>query len=435
MKMGEAKSRALLNEMSHYSLQRAADLDPLLERVGNASYVLLGEASHGTHEYYTWRAEISRRLILEKGFSLIAVEGDWPECFEINRWLKGYPGTPEAIEDVLMLYERWPTWMWANWEVAALAQWLRKHNSTLPLEKKVGFYGLDVYSLWDSMKIIVDYLEKADPAAAAYARKAINCFEPYGEEDAYAFSMTSMKKGCREEVMRLLLEVRQNAALYDHAPEAGLNAEINALVAANAEKYYRAMSSFGANAWNVRDRHMVETLHTLMRYHGREAKVIVWEHNTHIGDARATDMALDGDINVGQLVREQHQPEAVVLVGFGSYEGTVIAGKGWEAPMEEMPVPPAIPGSVEEILHAASPENKLLVFDAQPSLQQYFQDWLGHRAIGVVYHPARDKGNYVPTKLSSRYDAFLYLDKTKALHPLHLEPERHRMPETYPFGI
>ncbi|WP_223808884.1 erythromycin esterase family protein [Rufibacter hautae] len=406
-----------------------------MERIGDARYVLLGEATHGTHEYYTWRAEITRRLIQEKGFSFIAVEGDWPDCFDINQWVKGYQDTPENIEEVLRQFNRWPTWMWANWEIAALAHWLRKYNDNLAPEQKIGFYGLDVYSMWDSMKIIVEYLEKEDPQAAAYARRAIDCFEPYGEEESYATALGSMKPSCREAVLQLLLEVRQKASQYNHAPEAGLNAEINALVAANGEEYYRAMSAFGGNSWNVRDRHMVEALNTLMNYHGPEAKVIVWEHNTHIGDARATDMVDDGEINVGQLVREQHKPEEVVLVGFGSYEGTVIAGRGWDSPMREMPVPPAMDKSVEKILHEASPENKLLIFDQQPALKEYFRAWMGHRAIGVVYHPERDRGNYVPTKLSARYDAFLYLDKTKALHPLHQEAKGHQMPETFPFGM
>ncbi|WP_210464913.1 erythromycin esterase family protein [Rufibacter roseolus] len=416
-------------------LQNAQDLNPLLERIGDARYVLLGEATHGTHEYYTWRAEITRRLVQEKGFSFIAVEGDWPDCFEINRWIKGYPDTPESIEGVLRQFNRWPTWMWANWEVAALARWLRSHNDKLVPDQKIGFYGLDVYSMWDSMKIIVDYLEKEDPQAAAYARRAIDCFEPYGEEESYATALSSMKPSCREAVLQLLLEVRQKAGQYNHAPEAGLNAEINALVAANGEKYYRAMSAFGDNSWNVRDRHMVEALNTLMNYHGTEAKVIVWEHNTHIGDARATDMVDDGEINVGQLVREQHKPEEVVLVGFGSYEGSVIAGRRWDGPMQEMPVPPAMEKSVEKILREASAENKLLIFDQQPALKEYFRGWMGHRAIGVVYHPERDRGNYVPTKLSARYDAFLYIDKTKAVHPLHLEPKGHQLPETFPFGM
>ncbi|GAB3528559.1 hypothetical protein GCM10027443_06640 [Pontibacter brevis] len=419
----------------YHSLQHAADLDPLMERIGDAKYVLLGEASHGTHEYYTWRAAISRRLIQEKGFSCIAVEGDWPDCFEINRWVKGYPGAPETIKDVLNKFDRWPTWMWANWEIAALAEWMRNHNSNLAPDKKIGFYGLDVYSLWDSMEIIVDYLEKEDPEAAEYAKKAIDCFEPYGEEDAYASALSLLKQSCKDEVLKLLQAVRQRAPQYDGEPEASLNAEINALVAANGEKYYRTMASFGGNSWNVRDLHMVETLNSIMKYHGPDAKVIVWEHNTHIGDARATSMADGGLLNVGQLVREQHHPEEVVLVGFGSYEGSVIAGSMWGAPMQEMPVPPAIQHSVEEMLHAMSPENKLLIFDQSPALQEHFRGWLGHRAIGVVYNPERERGNYVPTKLTSRYDAFLYIDKTQALHPLRLKPKGDLTPETYPFGM
>ena len=418
-----------------YRLQTRDDLDPLMERIGNARYVLLGEATHGTHEYYTWRAEISKRLIQEKDFSFIAVEGDWPDCFGINRWVKEYPGAGGTIKDVLHQFDRWPTWMWANWEMAALAQWLRKHNSKLPPEKKVGFYGLDVYSLWESIGIMVDYLEKEDPATAAYARKAVDCFEPYGEEESYASAISAMAPSCKEEVLKLLQEVRLKAPRYDSDPEAGLNAEMNALVMANGEKYYRTMASFHGNSWNVRDLHMVETLNALMQYHGPAAKVIVWEHNTHIGDARATSMPNRGLLNVGQLVREQHKPEEVVLVGFGSYQGSVIAGRSWGAPMKKMEVPAAREHSVEEILHAASPENKLLVFDNKPAFQDVFGSWLGHRAIGVVYNPESERANYVPTKLTSRYDAFLYLDKTQALHPLHLHADSHLTPETFPFGI
>lgn len=418
-----------------YPLQNAANLDPLLERIGNARYVLLGEASHGTHEYYTWRATITKRLIQEKGFSFIAVEGDWPDCFEINRWIKGYSGTEEAITDVLHQFDRWPTWMWANWEIAAFAKWLRNYNSKSSRNQRVGFYGLDVYSLWESMEIIVDYLEKEDPEAAKYARKAIDCFEPYGEEETYASALSMLKPSCKDAVMKLLQEVRQKAPFYDHDPEARLNAEMNALVAANGEKYYRTMASFGGNSWNVRDLHMVETLNSLMNFHGPDAKVIVWEHNTHIGDARATSMADRGMLNVGQLVREQHMPEEVVLVGFGSYEGTVVAGRAWGATMQQMPVPPALENSVEELLHTASADNKLLIFDSSPELEQYFSRWYGHRAIGVVYNPESEKGNYVPTKLSSRYDAFLYIDLTKALYPLRMKPDGHLTPDLFPFGI
>jgi erythromycin esterase len=207
------------------------------------------------------------------------------------------------------------------------------------------------------------------------------------------------------------------------------------LVMANAEKYYRTMSSFGESSWNTRDRHMVETLDSIMKYHDPEAKAIIWEHNTHIGDARATTMAKSGTINVGQLLREQKSEKDVVLVGFGSYEGSVIAGRNWAAPMQEMEMPRAIEGSVEEILHSAAQADQLIIFDQHPELKLFFEKWLGHRAIGVVYHPERERGNYVPTKLSSRYDAFLFIDRTTALHPMHLKPQGNLTPDTYPFGI
>jgi len=420
-------------QYDHYPLDNPKDLDPLMDRIGNAKYVLLGEATHGTHEYYTWRAEISKRLIKEKGFSFIAVEGDWPDCFQINQWIKG--NSDKSISELLYKFNRWPTWMWANWETAALAEWLKNYNSNLPQTEKIGFYGLDVYSLWESMEIIVDYLEKEDPVTAKLARQAINCFEPYGEEIAYAEGIQKMNNACQQEVIRLLTEVRSKASQYDQAQEAGLNAEINALVMANAEKYYRTMASFGESSWNIRDNHMVESLNTIKDHHGPHSKVIIWEHNSHIGDARATDMADDGLINVGQLVREQQDEKDVVLVGFGSYKGSVIASRRWNGPMEKMEMPPAINGSVEEMLHTSSADNKLLIFDDFPILKELFGDWLGHRAVGVVYHPERERGNYVPTKLASRYDAFIYLDETVALNPLHLHPTENVFPDTYPFGI
>ncbi|WMJ71895.1 erythromycin esterase family protein [Cytophagaceae bacterium ABcell3] len=420
----------------YHPLQTPGDLDPLMERIGEAKYVLLGEATHGTHEYYTWRAEISKRLIQEKGFSFIAVEGDWPDCYKINRWVKGYKDAGEKITDVLKEIKRWPTWMWANWETVALTQWMQVHNQGLANDKKIGFYGLDVYSLWESMETIVSYLEKEDPETAKYAKRAIDCFEPYDmQEDAYASVMNTLDPTCKEEVVKLLMEVRKNADQYNGDSEAGLNTEINALVINNAEKYYRAMSQFGDISWNVRDRHMTETLNALMDFHGPDAKVIVWEHNTHIGDARYTDMADDGLLNVGQLVRQQHDEKDVVLVGFGSYEGSVIAGRMWGAEMEEMEVPPAAKNSVEDILHAVSSDNKLLIFKDNENLKNVFESWLQHRAIGVVYDPKREKHNYVPTKLAKRYDAFLYIDKSKAVHPLHIKPDGLLTPETFPFGV
>ncbi len=422
-------------EKYYHPLNDSEDLDPLLENIGNSKYVLLGEASHGTHEYYTWRAKISKRLIEEKGFSFIAVEGDWPDCYKINKWIKNYPDSEEDIQDVLKEFHRWPTWMWANWEIAAFAKWLKQHNRTREESNKVGFYGLDVYSLWDSMEIIVDYLEKEDPDTAKLAKNAFQCFEPYKARDSYASVFKSAKEGCKDEVIKLLKEVRQNAHKYDTEKEADLNAEINALVMANAEKYYEAMAGFGDDSWNVRDRHMVETLNTLMDYHDDNAKVIVWEHNTHIGDARATGMASSGLLNVGQLVREQHEKDGVVLAGFGSYKGSVMAGSSWGAPMKEMRMPEGIENSLESLLHQAKPKDKLIIFNQNKELAETFSEKIGHRAIGVVYDPGWERGNYVPSKVSERYDAFLFLDETKALHPLKLKPNGELTPETYPFGI
>lgn len=415
--------------------ENSQDLDPLIQRIGDSKFVLLGEASHGTHEYYTWRAEISKRLIEEKGFSFIAVEGDWPDCYKINRWIKDLPNSGASIKEVLEEFRRWPTWMWANWEIAAFSEWLREHNSNLNMKERVGFYGLDVYSLWESLETLVSYLEKEDPDTAVFAKEVAACFEPYKANDSYVTAYRGLRQKCKDEVRQLLFEVRQNIEKYDDEPEAGLNAELNSLVMKNAENYYEAMATFNNSSWNVRDTHMVETLNTLMNYHGPEAKVIIWEHNTHIGDARATDMAADGMHNVGQLVREQHQDDGVVLVGFGSYEGSVIAGDNWGGKMKKMDLPPAIDESVEQILRDLSPKNKLLIFEEESVLKEMFGGTLGHRAVGVVYDPDYERGNYVPSIMSDRYDAFIYIDRTKALHPLHITPDGHKIPDTYPFGL
>lgn len=423
-------------------LADADDLDPLLEAIGDAQYVLLGEASHGTSEFYSWRARLSQRLIREKGFSFVAVEGDWPDCYRINRFVKGYPEAGERAAAALHAFSRWPTWMWANWEVVAFAEWLRRHNAGLPDSSKVGFYGLDVYSLWESLHALMAYLEREDPEALAAAQRAFRCFEPYAEDvQAYASATAFVPSSCEEEVIGLLSELRRKAQRYDGDAEAALNAEQNAEVIAGAERYYRTMVRGSAESWNVRDHHMMDTLDRLMRHHraarGPRAtvKAIVWEHNTHIGDARATDMAGAGMVNVGQLVRERHADEGVCLVGFGAYRGSVIAGARWGARMERMPVPEAAPGSWEAALHRATPQNALLL--AAEMDEPVFFEPRGHRAIGVVYDPLRERyGNYVPSVLPERYDAFLFFDEARALHPLHLHPQAaHEPPETYPFGV
>lgn len=425
-----------IRSISH-PLRNTADLDPLMERIAEARFVLLGEASHGTSEYYLWRAWISRRLITEKGFSFIAVEGDWPDCYTVNRYIKGYTDSGGSAREILECFERWPTWMWANWEIVALAEWLRAYNSTQPDDKRIGFYGLDVYSLWDSMREAIGYLDRVDPAAAQTARRALKCFEPYGEEPGeYAHSALFVPESCEADVIRLLTEIRSKCQQYPGDREAAFSVEQNALVAVDAERYYRTMVRADANSWNIRDCHMADTLDRLMRFHGEDAKCIVWEHNTHVGDARETDMALAGEVNVGELVRERHGNDDVVLVGFSGYKGSVIAGTEWDAPMERMPVPPGMDGSWEQVLHSTSEDNKLLITNDLKHSEEAVRR-RGHRAIGVVYHPQYERyGNYVPTVLPKRYDALLYFDDTQALHPMHIQPaELREPPQTYPWGI
>lgn len=431
---------ALLQQIEAISspLETTADLDPLMERIGDARYVLLGEASHGTSDYYRWRAMLSQRLIQEKGFSFIAVEGDWPDCYSVNRYIKGYTEEGSTAFDVLHIFTRWPTWLWANWEVAALVEWLRKYNQSRA--EKVGFFGLDVYSLWESMESILTFLEKKDPQMVKLAHKAYQCFEPFGgDEQRYAWSTRMVPDTCEDEVLELLSELRTKVPFYDTDVEAAFSTEQNALVMVNAEKYYRAMVRSDANSWNVRDTHMAETLDRLMAYHGADAKAIIWAHNTHVGDARYTDMAQEGMVNIGQLVREQHAADGVVLVGFGSYSGTVIAGYEWGAEMNRLDVPEAQSGSWENLLHLAGGQNRLqnrlMLFTPETKTGEMAQP-RGHRAIGVVYQPLHEQfGNYVPTVLPSRYDAFLYIDETTALHPLHLQAERPGPPDTYPWGL
>ncbi|HEX9980954.1 MAG TPA: erythromycin esterase family protein [Flavobacterium sp.] len=433
----ENPEAAKLLEENSFPLSAAADLTPLLERIGDARVVMLGEASHGTHEYYTWRAQISKRLIEEKGFSFIAVEGDWPDCYSINRYIKNYePDTTEA-RDVLQQFNRWPTWMWANWEIAALADWLKNYNRRDSVQK-AGFYGLDVYSLWESMQSILEYLEDNDPEAAKTAREAFSCFEPYREDEGQSYAIASrlVPELCEKEVVGLLEEIRRKMPDYDDDPESAFNAEQNALVAVNAEKYYRAMVQGGGKSWNVRDTHMQETLERLLELHGPESKAIVWAHNTHIGDARATNMARSGMHNIGELARKKFGEDNVVLIGFGSYSGTVIAGGSWGAPMDIMPVPNATSGSWEALLHKTFDGNRLILMDGLKKEKLFSEMTIGHRAIGVVYNPNLELlGNYVPSVLAKRYDAFIYLERTSALHPLHLKIDKGKAPETWPFGV
>jgi erythromycin esterase len=419
-------------ELAH-PLTGPADLDPLVERVGDARFVLIGEASHGTADYYWWRAELTKRLIVERAFGFVAVEGDWPDCFDVNCWVKYRADPGSSARQVLSRFDRWPTWMWANHEVATFAEWLRDHNRRTGAG--VGFYGLDVYSLWESMDRVMRYLVEHEPDAVDAASVAAGCFEPYDEDpQRYAFATRMVPTSCEDAVVGLLSDLRGRTP-RDEMDEDEFDALQNAEVLAGAERYYRTMVRADATSWNVRDCHMADTLDRLVAHHGPNAKAIVWEHNTHVGDARATDMAAAGMLNVGQVVRQRHWSDGVVLVGFGGYEGSVIAAPAWGSSMREMPVPPAVTDSHEHLIHDVTGAPALFVFP------DHGRDtpWLGtrrtHRAIGVVYHPERDPyGNWVPTTLGGRYDAFVSFDQTRALTPLHAEPPATGELDTAPWG-
>ncbi|WP_316569976.1 erythromycin esterase family protein [Neobacillus sp. YIM B06451] len=390
------------------------------ELAAKARFVLLGEASHGTSEFYSVRAELSKKLISEHGYKFIAVEGDWPACQAINSYIKDDEDN-RSPEEVLKVFHRWPTWMWANQEIAEFVGWLKEYNKTLPNDKKVGFYGLDVYSLWESMDEIVNYLKKINSPDLQAAIDAFSCFEPFNRSnETYVMSAGYLSDGCRNEVAELLASIRKSVRQDKLEPEKALSLEINALVARNAEQYYRLMVLSDAGSWNTRDAHMVETLNSIMNFHGKDAKAIVWEHNTHVGDARATDMQRVGMVNVGQIVREQNGTKDVFICGFGTHRGTVIAADQWGAPLKVMEVPPAQAFSWEDELFQSGDEDKLLIFTDENKKE--FRKEIGHRAIGVVYDPRFEKfGNYVPSSISMRYDAFIFISQSNALRPILME--------------
>ncbi|TLS52564.1 erythromycin esterase family protein [Paenibacillus antri] len=411
------------------ALRSSEDYAALALAAADARFALLGEASHGTSEFYAGRAEITKRLIESHGFRFIAVEGDWPSCMALNKYVKRAPDAPVSVREAMRAFDRWPSWMWANEEIAELVEWLRAYNDKLPEgDVKVGFYGIDVYSLWESLDEMIAYLGKIGSPALEQAQRAFECFEAHQrDEQSYAVSAGLYGEDCEDDVVRLLAKVRRerHAAAPDAADgEASLSAEVNALVAVDAEAYYRTMVRGDAESWNVRDRHMVDALDLVASFYGPDSRGVVWEHNTHIGDARATDMAREGMVNVGQLTREKYGADAVYAIGFGTYRGTVVAGSSWGAQLEIMTVPPGVPDSWEHLLHEAGAFDKYVLLRNDP---EPFRATIPHRAIGVVYDPRRERfGNYVPSVIADRYDAFVFYDETKALRPI--EPAREPAP-------
>jgi erythromycin esterase-like protein/predicted phosphoribosyltransferase len=423
------------------------DYDPLMERVGEARFALLGEASHGTHEFYRERAEITKRLITEKGFKAVAVEADWPDAYRVNQYVRGESDDVDAAE-ALADFRRFPTWMWRNTVVVEFIEWLRAHNDSLPRgDEKVGFYGLDLYSLHTSMKAVLRYLERVDPAAAKQARERYSCFDHFGEDtQAYGLlTRLNLSKSCEEEVVSQLVELQRRAA--DHAQRSGAGAdeelfyaEQNARLVKNAEAYYRSVFLEEVSSWNLRDRHMAETLDALVTYLGRKgsrAKVAVWEHNSHLGDARATDTGQRGELNVGQLAREKYGHDAV-LIGFTTHHGTVTAASDWGKPAERKRVRPALAGSYEALFHAARRDRLLLVLNESDIMAEQLRTPRLERAIGVIYRPETERqSHYFRARLPDQFDAVLHFDETRAVEPLEFtaEWEAGELPETFPFAV
>jgi erythromycin esterase-like protein len=425
----------------------ATDYDELLDMIGNARFVLLGEASHGTHEFYRERARITRRLITEKGFTSIAVEADWPDAYRVNRYVRGEGADPDAV-DALGGFKRFPAWMWRNADVLDFIGWLRAHNDDIPDPSgRVGFFGLDLYSLHASIEAVLTYLDKVDPIGASAARYRYSCFEHFGEDpQSYGYAAGfGLAESCEQEVVSQLVELQHHAAEYARrdgrvAADDFFYAEQNARLIKNAEEYYRAMFRGRISSWNLRDRHMAETLHALLAHferQGRHAKVVLWAHNSHLGDARATDMSSAGEFNVGQLVRQRYGGDAV-LVGFSSFSGTVTAASSWGGPAERKRVRPALPESYESLFHQAGLPRFMLNLRQQGVARTGLRQEMLERAIGVIYLPETERvSHYFHARLSDQFDAVLHFDETRAAEPLERtsEWETGELPETFPSGM
>jgi erythromycin esterase-like protein/predicted phosphoribosyltransferase len=422
--------------------------DTLFGLVGGAQYALIGEASHGTRDFYAARASMTRMLIEEWGFDAVVVEADWPDAYRVNRFVQGRSEDVTA-EESLRGFERFPTWMWRNTVVLDFVGWMRERNSRVEDDRaKAGFYGMDLYSLRRSMEEVVAVLESVDPDAAARARERYSCFDHYGGDEGQSYGFAAAFGGgdrCEQEVIEQLVEIQRNAGEYATRgllPEdEAFYAERNAALVQAAEQYYRSMFTGRVSSWNLRDRHMVDTIEALTRHlsdrRGKPAKLVVWAHNSHLGDARATEMGARGEFNVGQLMRERH-PGECRLIGFTTYTGTVTAADDWDAPADRKVVRPALSGSVEELFHEVGNKEFVLRFDVAPAVSESLGQARLERAIGVIYRPDTERpSHYFHARVSDQFDAVIHIDDTRALEPLERTGrwETGEAPETYPFAV
>ncbi|MBS1813935.1 MAG: erythromycin esterase family protein [Acidobacteria bacterium] len=409
------------------------EYESLLAEIGDARLVLIGEASHGTHDFYRERARITRMLIEQKGFSAVAVEGDWPDAYRVNRFVQGENRDRDA-EEALSGFRRFPAWMWRNMDVLDFATWLRAHNECTG--KKTGFYGLDLYSLYTSAQEVLRYLAHTDPAAAARARYRYSCFDQFGEDtQAYGYSASfGMTESCEHAVVEQLAEMLKKR--NEHGGPEFFSAEQNAFLVRDAEHYYRTMFSRGVNSWNIRDRHMAETLERLLEFSGDGSKVVVWAHNSHLGDARATEMGRCDELNLGQIVREKH-PDECFLLGFTTYSGEVTAAQDWDEPAERKIVRHGMPGSYEALFHSTTLGDFLLPLRGE-EIRRALEYPLLERAIGVIYRPETERiSHYFEAHIAEQFDAVIHIDRTRALVPLEktVPWEQGEVPETYPYAV
>jgi erythromycin esterase-like protein len=418
-----------------------SDYDSLIDLAGDRRFVLIGEASHGTHEFYETRARITKRLIREKGFHAVAVEADWPDAYRVNRYVRGN-GSDANANEALSDFQRFPMWMWRNTVVLDFAEWLREETAA-----RVGFYGLDLYSLNASVQAVLAYLDKVDPDAARRARLRYSCFDHYAEDtQAYGYATSfGLTQSCEDEVISQLLELQRRAADYAKrdgrvAADEFFHAEQNARLVKNAEQYYRSMFQGRVSSWNLRDKHMADTLDALAAHLDTQvgrSKIVVWAHNSHLGDARATESVDRKEWNVGQLVRERHDRDCV-LIGFTTYTGTVTAASDWDGPHERKRVRPALPESYEALFHSLQTPDFLVIPALNPELANALRTPRLERAIGVIYRPQTERmSHYFYARLADQFDAVIHLNKTSALTPLDIESEKveEETPETFPSGV
>jgi erythromycin esterase len=437
---GSSRRRRSSERLSHLiadrlqPLEEDADLAPLIAHVRHCKVVMLGEATHGTSEFYRFRARLSNWLLKNENYSFVAVEGDWPDAERLQRHIRN--GRYRSAKEVMKSFRRWPTWLWANAETADFIEERKK-------SERAGFYGLDVYSLFESMNCVLDYASRENPFLARLLRERYACFEPFERDEyAYARSLQRFPEGCAHAVLQSLETLLRERLSPGQSHEARFSAEQNARIVVNAEAYYRALLGSDEQSWNVRDSHMLDTLDQIFGWCSRSSKPergIVWAHNTHVGDYRATDMAAAGYVNLGGLARQTYGADQVALVGLGTYAGKVVASRAWGGREQVLSIPPAKPGSWEAYFHEALRARNLrqgyVLFDSTDH-EGAFAEVLGHRAIGVVYHPGHEgRGNFVPTALSRRYDAFVMFDETHPLHSLHSPHLAGRFPETWPKGV